>query len=163
MQKEIEKMAKLGIQAIEMYCSMVREQFAPLLSELRSREHGIKENLEIHVKKDLGIYNLYVKKAKLKVELEETERQLKGWETKTHTPMGYVDPIEERVNVLLRKSRNGIAGEVRKEMNDMIFAIKLSGLDADTKSVFDKLPGVIGKLTNKVNKLPAPNLKKLLK
>ena len=149
-------MAKLGISMIEMYCNMVREQFGPILSELRGRDAELKSKIEIEVKKELGIYDLYVKQAKFKVQLAEIERELKGWETKTHTPSGYMNPVEEKVNVILNKSKNGLRKDVEKEMNEMIFSIKLSGIDSNTQAVFDKLPRIIDKFTEKVAKLPPP-------
>ena len=149
-------MAKMGINAINMYCDMVKQQFGPILSELRSRNSELRSQIEIEVKKELGIYDLYVKQAKFKAQLAEIERQLKGWETKSHTPSGYMDPIEEKVNVILNKSKNGLMKDVEKEMNEMIFAIKLSGIDSNTKAVFDKLPGIIKKFAEKVVKLPPP-------
>ena len=156
-------MAKLGVTAINMYCDMIKESFNPILAELNSREYDIKEEVETMVKKDVGIYDLYVKHARLKLEIKEIERKLKGWEVSNHTPMGWLNPIDERVEVIMRKQRNGLRKEVEKELNDLIYAVKLSGLDSDTKSVFEKLPKIVESLAKKVNKLPPPNVKKLLK
>jgi len=149
-------MAKIGITTINMYCDMVKEQFAPILSELRSRNAELRSKIEIEVKKELGIYDLYVKEAQLKVQLAEIARQLKGWETKSHTPSGHVNPIEEKVKVIINKSKDGLMKDVEKEMYEMMYAIKLSGIDSNIKTVFDKLPEIIKKFTEKIAKLPPP-------
>ena len=156
-------MAKLGVTAINMYCDMIKESFGPILAELNSREHSVKEEIETMVKKDVGIYDLYVKQARLKLEIKEIERKLKGWEVSNHTPMGWLNPVEERVEVIMRKQRNGLRKEIEKELTDLIYAVKLSGLDSDTKAVFEKLPKIVEGFAKKVNKLPPPNVKKLLK
>ena len=149
-------MAKIGITTINMYCDMVKEQFAPILSELRSRNAELRSKIEIEVKKELGIYDLYVKEAQLKVQLAEIARQLKGWQTQSHTPSGYLNPIEEKVKVIMNKSKNGLMKDVEKEMYKMMYAIKLSGIDSNIKTVFDKLPEIIKKFTEKIAKLPPP-------
>lgn len=148
---------------IDMYCKMIEEQFAPLLAELRVRDQDLKKQVEIAVKKDLGIYNLFEEKAKLELQLSEIKRQLKYWEDREHGPFGYKTPVEERVDVVMNKSKNGINQEVTKAMNDLIYKVKLSGLDDDIKSVFDDLPEVVKNLSKKIDKLPAPSAKKLLR
>jgi len=156
-------MAKMGPTMIDMYCKMIEEQFAPLLAELRVRDQDLKKQVEIAVKKDLGIYGLFEKKAQLELELSEVKRQLKYWEDREHGPLGYKTPVEEKVDVIMNRSKNGINQEVNKAMNDLVYKVKLSGLDDDIKSVFDDLPKVVEQMAKKIEKLPAPNAKKLLK
>ena len=157
-------MAKMGIQMIEMYCKMIQDEFAPIRAELQSRESELRSKIEIEVKKDLGIYDLYQKKAEFQAKLDEINRQLIGWERKEHTPIGYLSPIEHRVAVVLEKVRNGLFKSVNEKMNQLIWNVKLSGIDKDTKDVFDELPKIILDFKQELAKLPAPKVtKKLLK
>lgn len=156
-------MAKMGITMIEMYCGMIKEQFAPIIAELNVRDQELRNQVEVAVKKELGIYQLYEKQASLELQLSEVKRQLAYWEEKERGPLGYMTPVQEKVKVVMDKSRNGISQEVKNTMNDIIYKVKLSGLDDDMKNVFDSLPGIIDALQKKVSKLPAPNAKKLLK
>ena len=53
---------KLGIRMIEKYEEMVRDDFTPLINQLESREDSIREEVTVIVKKEMGIYDDYVKK-----------------------------------------------------------------------------------------------------
>lgn len=44
---------QLGIQMIEMYVGMIRDEFQPLMAELNVREMAIREQVEEKVKKKI--------------------------------------------------------------------------------------------------------------
>lgn len=157
-------MAKMGIQMIDMYTNMIRDQFAPLIQTFDSRDVLLREQVTVEVKKELGIYELTLKRAKLELAAEEIDKQLKSYEKKEYKQgYGHKTQIEILVDDRMRELRNGTRKEVEKARDDMIFKVKVSGVSGDTKEVFDSLPGIIEELTEKVAKLPAPKKQKQLK
>lgn len=145
-------MAKqIGVQMIDMYCSMIQDQFKPILNELQEQENRIKKELEIEARKELGIYDLYIRKAKLKLEIDEIKRQLDGWETRER---GYDGNYGTPVELLVAKKMESLKSPLRKEVDETLqkltYQIKLSGLNADAKDVFTSLPNIIKELTEKL-------------
>lgn len=157
-------MSKMGINMIEMYCKLVKEQFEPITSTLNARDMVLREKCEVQAKKDLGVYDKMVKLAKLKLQVEELELELKGYTTSYYAGgKHHNSKVDQITNQYLKKARNGFHLEVQKAMDDMIFKIKLSGLEGDTKKVFEDLPNVVKKFTEKLEKLPKPMKIKRLK
>ena len=118
-------MAKqLGIGMIEMYTRMVVEEFEPILSTLNARRSVEKANTEIEVRKELGIYNLTVKKFKLEAELGEIKRQLESYEKEKHikTKNGYKrqSKIDIVIDAKMAERKNGLLVETEKIRNDLI-------------------------------------------
>ena len=143
---------QIGVQMIDMYCNMIKDQFQPIIDILNHREKLLQKNLEIEARKELGIYDLYVKKAKLKLELDEIKRQLDGWESRDRHPDGtYGTPVEHLVQVKLTSLRSPIRKEVDEILQKLIYKIKLSGLNADAKEVFTDLPNIIKELSDKLS------------
>jgi len=153
-------MAKqLGIGMIEMYTEIVREEFAPIMASLNARRSVEIANTEVEARKELGIYNLTVKKLKLKAELDEVTRQLKSYEDSTYTklPNGTYrtqSRIDLLVNAKMAERKNGLLKEAESVQNELIKRIKLSGVTSDVKLVFEDLAKQIEPLNKKLKKLP---------
>ena len=120
-------MAKqIGVQMIEMYCNMVKKNFAPILDELNLEEIALKKAIEIEVKKEIGVYDLYMEKAKMQLRYDEINRQLKRHEERYRNDAGdYATDIEREVNMRLLKQRSKFQSEVEKIKEDLIYKIKL--------------------------------------
>jgi len=143
----------LGIGMIEMYTKMVREEFAPIISNLNARREVEKHNTEVEVRKELGIYNMTVKRMKLKAELDELDRQLKSYEQSKY--YGKPAKIDKLVNAKMEERKNGLLKETEVIQRDLIHRIKLAGVAGDVKTVFDDLPKMIEPLQKKLKALPA--------
>lgn len=152
-------MAKLSIKMIEMYTNMINEQFQPLFTQLNNREIQIKKKVETEVKKELGIYKLYVRFEELKLEMAEIKRQLKGWEETVYdsNTMRRESPIDSMVRERMDKIQNGYKKKLTQVRDELIFAIKLSGVDDTVKETFARLPRMVAKLTKEAKKLPPIN------
>jgi len=155
-------MAKMGIQMIEMYSSLIREEFRPLIDQIKHLENEEKKVIEDEVRKELGIYDLWVKEAKLKVQLKIIEEKMSEWTKKSYgTNHEFTSPFDDAVNAKILRGKNGLAKEIRSAEHNMIKRIKLSGVTGDTAKAFANLPKVIKRLTIKLDKtLPEPKTMK---
>ena len=156
--------AKMGINMIEMYCKMVKEQFLPITNTLNSQDMLLREQCATQAKKDLGIYEKMTRLAKLKLEKQTIELELKAF-TESFYAGGnrHQSKVDQLTDEYLKQSRNGFHVKVREAMDSMIFKIRLSGLDGDTKKIFEELPAVVKQFQKELKKLPAPakRLKKI--
>jgi hypothetical protein len=154
--------AKMGINMIEMYCKMVKEQFAPILQTLKVHSMQLYDMCEKQAKKELGIYDKMMRMAQIQLELKELESELDSYTTKIGNP--WKSKIQLLAEEKMKIVKNGFQAKVEKAMEDMVFKIKISGLDGETKKVFEALPNVIESLTKELKKLPLPTKKlKLIK
>ena len=142
---------KMGITMIEMYCDMVRQQFESITDTLNARNLVLQEKCKTQAKKDLGIYTKLAKLAKLNLEAQELEHELKAY-TESYYLGGkrYDSKVDQLTKEYMSQVQNGIHKKVHHTMNDMIFKIKLSGLDGDTREIFEKLPGVVKELSKEI-------------
>ena len=152
--------AKLGITMIEMYCDMIKEQFKPITEALDLRDSELEDVCRVQAKKDLGIYDKMMLQAKLSLQLEELKEELASYTSCSYPRnKNKIDRLTEQKMAALK---NGFHKKVETSMKDMIYGIRLSGLDNDTKNVFNRLPAVIESLSKELKALPAPT-KKLIK
>jgi hypothetical protein len=155
---------QLGIGMIEMYSKMIAEEFAPIISQLNARRSVETANMEIQVRKELGIYNRTIKKFKLEAELAELNRQLKVYEeNSSYERGGWCSKIDEIVNAKMEATKNGLLKETEVIRDDLIKRIKLAGVHGDIKTVFDDLSALIAPLQKKLKALPMVKPKKMLK
>jgi hypothetical protein len=154
----------LGIGMIEMYTKMIKDDFAPIISQLNARCTVERANMEITVRKELGIYNLTVKKFKLAAELGEVERQLKTYEATEYNPKTgrSHSKIDKVIDAKMAERKNGLFKETETLRNDLVKRVKLAGVHGDIKNVFDKVPALLASLEASAKKLaPIRPLKKL--
>lgn len=142
----------LGIGMIEMYTKMVKDEFAPIISQLNARREVEKHNTEVEVRKDIGIYDMTVKRFKLKAQLDELERQLKSYEQSQY--YGKPSKLDALVKAKMDERKNGLLKETETIQNDLIKRIKLAGVAGDIKEVFETLPELIAPLEKKLKALP---------
>jgi len=154
---------KLGINMIEMYCKMIKESFEPILETLKTRDFELEEQCRTQAKKELGIYDKMVNLSKLKLQIGQLKEELLSFTEKNYTN-SHKNKIDRLTDEKMKIVRNGFHDKVNATMKDMIYKVKLSGLDSDTKSVFDQMPDIIKSLTSELKQLPDPSKKiKLIK
>jgi len=146
---------KLGINLITMYEKMINEDFDPLVIRLQARTKGIEQKVETQVKKDLGVYKLFAERAALKERLKEIEKTLEKVERRAWASGGrgisIIDrEVENRLKVL-----NAPLEQVKARRDELVRQVKLSGIGADIKAVFDAVPGVLADLSRAYKNLPA--------
>jgi hypothetical protein len=129
---------------------MIKENFSPILSELIAHEDMVRQEIETEVKKDFGVYDLYIEKAKLKLQLEEISNRLSAFESKYAQDGDYTSKITHEVNRRMKKLRSPFRQEVEAIQNDLIYKIKLSGINIDIRGVFANMPEIIRELQGKL-------------
>lgn len=153
-------MAKLGITMINMYVDLVNQEFQPLVDQVQHLENLMRTKVEDDVKKELGIYDLWVKKAQLEMELQQVQDYMNEWTKNKHRDGEWTSKLDQAVNAKIASTKNGIAGEVRDAKAKAIKQIKLSGVSGDTEIVFSELPKTLKTLTSKLEKaIPKPRKK----
>ena len=151
-------MAKnLGINMINMYSQMIEEEFKPLIHELEAQAHGFKEELEIQVKKDFGIYELYAEKGAIEKRLDEIRAKLADYEREQWIDGEWETKLQAEIDRRLEKSHIPLH-QVKQEQNDLIKKIKLCGAIGDIQEVFNKVSETVSGLKANVLSLnPARN------
>jgi hypothetical protein len=150
---------KLGISMVKMYEEMIQADFQPLIIRLEARTRGIEPALEKQVKKDLGVYELFAEKAAHETRLKEIERELEKLGMETYQRNSNIrNEMQARLKVL-----NEPLEQVKASRDNLIRQIKMSGVGADVKAVFDAVPGVLEDLGKKFGKLPAITEKQVKK
>ena len=144
----------LGITMIEMYCSMVRDDFNPLINILTARTRGVEHKVEIQVKKDFGVYDLFMKKAELELALKEVKAKLDSVEGNDYRGGKWVNKIQFEVERRLDLINEPLK-EVQRQRDSMVRDIKMSGVGQDIKGVFEGMPTIIQELVEKFGNLPA--------
>jgi hypothetical protein len=139
-------MAKnLGINMINMYVGLIEEEFKPIIQELESQAHGFKEELEIQVKKDFGIYELYAEKYAIEKRLDEIKDKLLDYERDQWIDGQWQPRLKAEVARRLEKS-NVPLHQVKKDQNDLIKKIKLCGAIGDIQDVFNQVSETVAGL-----------------
>lgn len=149
----------LGITQIQMYCTMIEQEFAPVIKILNSRTANIKPIIEQQVKKDWGIYELCAEKAALTLRMKEIDNRVNEFvsEYREYDSRGGEYIIRSKVNdeVTARlHSMNEPLRKVEAQRDNLLKEVKLSIATKEVKALFEKLPAEIGKIMAEVASLP---------
>ena len=147
---------QLGIQMIDMYVGMLRDEFQPLMAELNVREMAIKEQVEEQVKKDFGIYDLMMEREHLKLQLAEIESRLSSWEGRTYIAGKYTTKIEYAVEAEMEKLRNGLGKQIQAAQSEAIKSIRLMGTSNEVVNIFKEIGKQVADMGVQLRALPAP-------
>ncbi len=147
---------KIGIQMIDMYVKMIREEFEPLMAALNVREMAIREQVEEQVKRKFGIYDLMMKREHLKLQLSEIDGKLSDWERSQNIDGKYTTKIEYAVEAEMEKMRNGLGKQIGEAKKEAIKSIRLMGTSEDVAGIFKGISQQITDLGSQLRALPAP-------
>jgi len=153
-------MARLTKFELEMYMEMVAEEFGPILRMIDAAEATKKEQITRDVRIDLGVYKLYSERLQLKERLDEINSQLKDFETKRHSPLGFKSMIDEMVEDRMRSATNGVGQQIRELKDAAIKKIRLAGCSVPITNVFNDLPKKVEELGRQFRKQIAVDLEK---
>lgn len=138
---------------INMYTGMIDKEFQPIISALEQRNHTLERNMEIEVKKDLGIYEMFMEQEAVELRREELKSALKKFTEQRHHDGRYESRIDQEVRKRLR-SLNTTLKDAEEAKEAVIKKVKLMAAGDDVKGLFDELGGEIKKLTTLVASLP---------
>ena len=147
---------KIGIQMIDMYVKMIREEFEPLMAALNVREMAIREQVEEQVKRKFGIYDLMMKREHLKLQLTEMTNKLSDWERRQTIDGKYTTKIEYAVESEMEKMRNGLGKQIGEAKKAAIKSVRLMGTSEDVVGIFKDISKQIADMGDQLKALPAP-------
>jgi len=147
-----------------MYEELLDRELSPVIKILEARGNAVKDRVTVEVKRDMGIYDLILKKFQLETALEEVKRELRDKTDKRYIDVNgerkYISPvdaeIERRVNEI-----NSPLVEVTSFRDNLVKQIKLACGTPEIRQMFEKLMPEVEKWMDKVKKLPALKLKQL--
>jgi len=147
-------MAQLGIKMIEMYCKMIEDEFGPLEKRVEERvTQAIKDEVEKQVKIDLGIYEMYMQKEALQLQINEIEKKLKKYENREYEGGWRSSLIEREVSKRLNKLNEPLT-KIQEARDSIIKKVKLTGVSTDVKEIFDGIAAEISNLKQTYGALP---------
>ena len=153
-------MAKeLGIQKIEMFEKMVRTEFDPVLTTLRSRTYRIRAAIEKRVKADLGYYELIAKIKAKELELTELNAEVRNLEVEPgysgYHSGGYRANSPIGIEVTKRLTQlDGTADRVEKLQAAAIKRLRLCGVAEDVSNLFSNIEESLLAVAKDIKKLP---------
>jgi hypothetical protein len=151
----------LGITTIHMYEDLVNQEFQPIEEILTIRNHKLSTAIELQVKKDLGIYELYQRKATIETELAEIEEQLEKFTKKKDKRRAYGGyETENMINLEVKRRMKELDGALDKVHNvkyELIKRIKLCGANEEIKMVFEEVGDIVKETLADIKKLPDPS------
>lgn len=151
-------MARLNKFELEMYMTMIEEEFGPILRMISAAEATKREQITRDVRMSLGIYELYSERLQLKDRLAEIDNQLKDYESKRHTPSGFKSMVDEMVEDRMRSATHGIGQQIRDLKDSAIKKIRLVGCPVPITNVFNDLPKKVEELSGQLRRQIAADL-----
>lgn len=150
----------LGITTIQMYEDLVKQEFKPIEDILKVRDYKLNKSIELQVKKDFGIYELYQRKAAIEAELAEIEEELEKYTEKKSKKRSYGGfDTSNIINIEVEKRMKNLDGALDKVQNvkhKLIKRIKLCGANEEIKLVFEEVAETVKLTMAEVIKLPNP-------
>ena len=131
-------MAKISMNMIRMYCELLDQRMYVIHKTITSRKENLQKKVEINLRKEFGLTDLYKKEANLEGQLSDVRRKIKEG-----TPKGY--PLHHLASDKISKTFEEITKAVYDVEQELRFEIKLAGVSDDIKTVFEKLPKLIAK------------------
>jgi len=147
-----------------MYEELLDKELDPVIKILEARGNAVKDRVTVEVKRDMGIYDLILKKTQLETALDEVKRQLREKTSQRYIDVNgerkYMSPVDAEIERRLDEINSPLV-EVRSFRDNLVKQIKLACGTPEIRQMFEKLTPEIQKWTEKVKKLPPLKLKQL--
>jgi len=147
-----------------MYEELLDKELDPVIKILEARGNAMKDRVTVEVKRDMGIYDLILKKAQLEVHLEEVKKELREKTEKRYVDVDgerkYISPVDAEIERRLNESNSSLV-EVKSFRDNLVKEIKLACGTPEIRAMFDKLAPEVEKWMDKVKRLPPLKLRPL--
>lgn len=131
---------------------------------LEARGAAIKDSITVQVKRDLGVYDLILKKAQLKAQLDEVDSILSAKTRNTYVEVNgekvWTTPIDAEVDRRM-KEENRALEEAKAYKESILREIRLSIGTPEIRAMFAKLTPDVKKMLNDVRRLPVLRVRPL--
>jgi len=158
------KNGSLTITHIRMYEELLDKELNPVIKILEARGVAMKERVTVEVKRDMGVYDLTLKKFQLETALDEVKQTLKQ---KTDQRWVEVDgerrfesPVDTEIERRLKEMNSPLV-EVKAFRDNLVKQIKLACGTPEIREMFAKIEPEVQVWMDKVKKLPPLKLKQL--
>jgi hypothetical protein len=125
-----------------MYEELLDKELNPVITILEARGNALKERITVEVKRDMGIYDLILKKVQLETALEEVKRSLREKTDKKYIDVDgervYMSPIDAEIERRLKESNSPLV-EVKAFRDGLVKEIKLACGTPEIREMFNKL------------------------
>ncbi len=143
---------------------MVTKELEPVIRILEARGAAMKDSVTVQVKRDLGVYDLILKKAQLKAELDEVESMLRSKTNSTYVEVNgeqrWMSPIEAEVDRRMKEANRPLE-EAKVYKESLLKEIRLSIGTPEIRAMFGKLTPDVEKMLKDVKRLPVIRIKPL--
>lgn len=163
----MEKTAKgssLTITHIRMYEELLDKELDPVIKILEARGNAVKDRVTVEVKRDMGIYDLILKKVQLDTTLDEVKSELRDKTSARYIDVDgdkkHMSPVDAEIERRLREINSPLV-EAKSFRDNLVKEIKLAAGTPEIRAMFSKLEPEIKVWMDKVKRLPPLKLKQL--
>ena len=155
-------MAKmLGVQQIQMYENMIREEFDPLILILTARGDSVRDQIVHEVKEKLGLFKLWVQQTAIREKLNEITARINELTDKQYHDGTYLSRVEKEVAVRMEELNKPLK-EAKGQLALLIKQIRLAGVAEDVKNIFTAVDQLVKDgMAEAKNLLPVKDMLKI--
>lgn len=138
---------------------MVDAQFETVSAEASMVDAVQKQKVEVEVKKELGIYDLYVQLLKHETAVKEIKEQLAKWENRKHVPGGkWQNEIERLVDMRLGGDSALPSTQVNRAKQKIKDKMLFCTMPDEIKSIMDEIPALVSGIKKTLPKVTAKQI-----
>ena len=158
------KNGSLTITHIRMFEELLDKELNPVITILEARGNAVKDRITVEVKRDMGVYDLILKKAQLEAALDDVRQELREKTSQRYIEVNgvkkYMSPVDAEIGRRLDEVNSPLV-ELKSFRDNLIKQIKLACGTPEIRQMFEKLAPEIETWMAKVKKLPPLKLKQL--
>ncbi len=143
---------------------MVTKELEPVIRILEARGAAMKEGITVQVKRDLGVYDLILKKAQLKAELDEVDSLLSAKTKNQYIEVNgervWTSPIDAEVDRRMKEANRPLE-EAKAYKERILKEIRLSIGTPEIRAMFTKLTPDVERMLKGTKRLPVIRIKPL--
>ena len=162
--EKIAKGSSLTITHIRMYQELLDKELDPVIKILEARGNAVKDRVTVEAKRDMGVYDLILKKVQLETALEEVKDELRDKTSARYIEVNgerkHMSPVDAEIERRLSEINSPLV-EAKSFRDNLVKEIKLAAGTPEIREMFAKLEPEIKMWMDKVKRLPPLKLKQL--
>lgn len=162
--EKIAKGSSLTITHIRMYQELLDKELDPVIKILEARGDAVKDRITVEAKRDMGVYDLILKKVQLETALEEVRSELRDKTSARYIEVNgerkHMSPVDAEIERRLSEINSPLV-EAKSFRDNLVKEIKLAAGTPEIREMFAKLEPEIKAWMDKVKRLPPLKVKQL--
>ena len=147
-----------------MYEELLDKELDPVIKILEARGDAVKDRVTVEAKRDMGVYDLILKKVQLETALEEVKNELRDKTSARFIEVNgerkHMSPVDAEIERRLSEINSPLV-EAKSFRDNLIKEIKLAAGTPEIREMFSKLEPEIKTWMDKVKRLPPLKVKEL--